>query len=303
MVMPMISRKAKIALVAAIFFWASAFVGIRIGLHTYSPEGLALLRYLIASVCMGIIYYYLPVRSRMNLWDACALLAIGAVGIGFYSITLNYGEMTIPSGMASFLISQSPIVTALLAMLFLGERLTFSHMLGFLVSLIGVGLIAIGEGGFHWSMGITYVLLATLSGSFYTIWQKPFLKKYHAIEAATYIIWGGTLFLSFYFSHLQKDLATASFSNTLTVIYLGIFPAAIGYMAWSYVLAEVPASRAGSFFYFMPFVATFLGWLGLNEVPVPISLLGGLLAIVGVCLVNRSYSQVDIAKNAEQDFA
>ncbi len=284
------ANKTKFALVLAIFLWASAFVGIRAGLRVYSPEGLALLRYLVASACMAIVYFRLPQKSALRLFDILALLAIGAVGIGMYNLTLNYGELSISSGMTSFITSQSPIITSIFAILFFGEKFNFARCMGFIVSILGVAFIALGEmGSLKWDMGIAYVLLATLAAGFYPVLQKPFLKKCHAIEATTYIIWGGTLFLAIYAPHLQQDLLTASMSATLTAIYLGIFPAAMGYVAWSYVLADISASRAVSFLYFTPFLATFFGWLYLDEIPVVISLFGGLLAIGGVWLINRSY--------------
>lgn len=291
-----ISHKTKVALFITILLWASAFVGIREGLKTYSPEGLALLRYLIASVCMGIMYFRLPVRNQMSFKDICALLIVGALGIGVYNITLNYGELVISSGMASFIISQSPIITTICAMIFLGERLNLLRVIGFLVSVAGVALIAFGEvGGFKWDISITYILLATFVGGCYSILQKPFLKKYHAIEATTYVIWGGTLFLLMYTPRLHHDLMGASIVTTLTIAYLGIFPAAIGYVAWNYALAEIPASRAVSFLYFMPFLAMLLGWLLLGEVPVLLSVGGGIVAMLGVWLVNYSYQQQRLA--------
>lgn len=284
------SHKTQIALAVAIFLWASAFVGIRICLNGYSPEGLALLRYMIASLCMGIMYFRLSERSSMNFRDRGALMMVGAVGIGIYNITLNHGELFVSSGMACFITSQSPIITTIIAIIFLGERLTYSRVIGFMISILGMALITLGEvGELKWNVSISYVLFATLAGSCYSIFQKPFLKKYHAIEATTYVIWGGTLFLLINIPHLQQDLLTASLKATLTVIYLGIFPAAVGYIAWSYVLAEIPVARAVSFLYFMPFLATILGWICLGEVPVLLSIIGGILAIIGVWLVNQSY--------------
>ncbi|SRR5579883_90025 len=284
------SFQTKMALVLTIFLWASAFVAIRAGLQDYSPEGLALLRYLVASVCMAIVYCRLPQRNKMQLKDICALLGIGMLGIGVYNLTLNYGELSISSGMASFITSQSPIITTFFAIFFLRERLNVVRVMGFLVSISGVGLIAMGEtGALQWSTGLTYILLATIAGGCYSVLQKQYLKKYHAIEATTYVIWGGTLFLSFYTPLLHQDLMHASLKTTLTVIYLGVFPAAVGYIAWSYVLAEIPASRAVSFLYFMPFVAMLLGWLCLGEIPVWLSVIGGVCAIFGVWLVNQSY--------------
>lgn len=295
------SYKTTIALFTAIFLWASAFVGIRAGLQDYSPEGLALLRYLIASVCMGFFYFRLP-RTSMTMIDRCALLGIGALGIGIYNLSLNYGELSISSGMSSFIISQAPIITACFAIIFLGEQLNAFRALGFTISLLGVIFIALGEKeSLKLHSSIAYILIATLAGASYSVMQKPFLKKYHALEATAYIIWGGTLFLSFYASHLATDLFHASAKATLTVVYLGVFPAAIGYAAWSYVLANIPVSRAVSFFYFTPFIATLLGWLYLNEVPAWLSILGGLIAMIGVWFVNYSYkvSSVLIANNIQ----
>ncbi|VVC76043.1 hypothetical protein AQUSIP_13450 [Aquicella siphonis] len=282
--------KTKLAIAVAICLWASAFVGIRAGLQDYSPEGLALLRFLIASLCMGLIYFRMPVRSGMRIKDMCGLLGVGAVGIGVYNLTLNHGEMSISSGMASFITSQAPVITTLFAVLFLGEEIRLSRILGLFISICGVALITLGErGSFTWDASITYILVATLVAGLYSALQKPFLKRYHAIETTTFIIWGATLFLSIYFSDLSHDLLHASVKTTLMVGYLGIFPAAIAYVAWSYALSEIPVSRAVSFLYFMPFLATLMGWFFLGEVPVMLSMAGGILAIAGVWIINASY--------------
>jgi drug/metabolite transporter (DMT)-like permease len=254
-----------------------------------------LLRYLVASLCMGIIYWLMP-KSVMTKGDKCKLLGVGIIGLGVYNIALNYSELTISSGTASFVISQSPLVTVIFAVIFLGERLSIERILGFIISVIGVTLIAFGENGaFKWEINILYILIATIVGGLYSVWQKPFLKKYHAIEATTYIVWGATLFLLLYTPYLQHDFMQASFKSTLVVAYLGIFPAAVGYLAWAYVLSEISALRASSFIYFMPFLTIILGWLYLGEVPAWLSIAGGVLALFGVWLVNQSYVKVSAA--------
>lgn len=284
------SNRAKWAVFIAVFLWASAYAAIRAGLEGFSPEGLALLRYCIASVCMAIIYFMSPTRSTMRMRDRIALLCIGGFGIGLYNVLLNYGEISVSSGMASFIISQSPLMTAIIAILFFGERINFLGVIGFAISVLGIACISSGNNtGFTWDMSIAYILLATVVGGMYSLLQKPFLKRYHSIETAAYAIWGATLFLSIFWRHLSHDLHYASLNSTLVVIYLGLFPAAMGYVCWGYVLTEISAARAVSFLYFTPFIATLLGWLWLNEVPVWLSLFGGLLAISGVWLVNHSY--------------
>ena len=286
-----ISFKTKIALAVTITLWSSAFVGIRISLNGYSPGALALFRFLIASVCMAILYFRMPNRHIMQKSEIGKMLAVGMIGLGVYHVALNYGEQTVTSGIASFIISQSPIVTAAFAILVLRESISFAGLVGMLISFLGVIIIFMG-GGTHMNFGwgALSILCATIAGSIYAVLQKPFLRKYHAIEATTFAIWGGTLSMLIFMPQLAHDIVNASWVATGAIIYLGIFPAAIAYLGWSYVLAEMPAARAANFMYFMPFVATLLGWLILGETPKIATLLGGLTALAGVWLLNKSYT-------------
>lgn len=284
--------KTKIAIFGAITFWSSAFVCIRIGLQAYSPEGMALLRFLVASVIMGIIYALVPTPSQSTWRDKVCLLFTGMLGIGIYNITLNHGEMAVSSGVASFITSQSPVVTTLFAILFLGESLTLHRLLGFLISLVGVCIIAFGEiGSMQLSASMLYMFAALISGSLFTIMQKPLLKRCHPIEATCYVIWGGTLLLMLYVSHLTREIVAAPLSITLTIVYMGIFPAVLSYIAWSYVLQKMPVSRLVSYLYSLPFVTSLMGWLFLGEVPAMLSFVGAVISIAGVWLVNQSYNK------------
>lgn len=282
--------KTKLALVAVILFWASAFVGIRAGLLGYSPGGLALLRFVIASIVMYFIYLRRKERAPIQFQDLLLALFTGAIGIGLYNIALNYGELVVSSSMASFIVSQSPVVTTILAFLFLRERVTGYTVLGMMISGIGVALICVSsDSKFDFYIGIVFVMISTVVGSLYSILQKSLLQKHNAIDLTAYAIWGGTLILLIFIPDLIHDIKHASIATTLTVVYLGIFPAALTYLAWNYVLSVIPASRAVSFLYCLPIVATFIGWLWLGEVPAVLAFVGGLIALLGVWLVNHSF--------------
>lgn len=290
------TNAVKFAIALALFVWASAFVGIAQGLESYSPESLALLRFVFASAAVAICYYFLPQKNRINIKDASLMIISGMFGVGLYSLCLNNGELKVDPGIASFIISQSPIVTAILAAIFLRERITPLCTLGFLVSFVGVAIIAYGlQSDFSWNINLNYIFIATIASGFYTFTQRPFVKKYHALEVTAYYIWGGALFLTFYLPNLISEFPHASFIGTFIAAYLGVVPALVGLLAWSYVLSHLEAARAGSFLYFMPFLTTLLGWLYLHEVPPMLSIIGGLIAIVGVWVVNHSYKDMVVA--------
>ncbi len=284
-----VTLKTRITLWLAIILWASAFPGIRAGLDGYSPGSLALLRFLVASLCMLVMQLTLPKKVSMSWVDRGYLILIGMFGLGIYNIALNYGEIAVPAGIASFIISVSPIVTLIVAAIFLKETITASRLIGMFISMLGIALITLSKTNhFHFQIGFLYVCIAMVIGGIYTVLQKPLLKKYHAITVTSYIIWGATLLLLIYLPAMLQHLHTASFHTTAAVIYLGIFPASAGYLAWSYGLKEMPASQAVNYLYFMPIIATLIGWIWLGEIPATLALLGGLIALFGVWIAGNA---------------
>jgi drug/metabolite transporter (DMT)-like permease len=290
-----LSIKIKVAVSITVFLWASAFVAIRSGLEGFSPGSLAFFRFLIAAICMTLIYINLPKKNKIATTDKLLMLFIGAITLGIYHIGLNYGELTVSAGISSFVISQAPILTTVFAILFLRERINKIGALGLLISTVGMTLILLGqENGYNINIGILYIFFAAIAGSVYNVLQKPFLKKYSAIEVTTYGIWGSLFVFGYYMPAFSHEISHASLNAILSVVYLGIFPAALATMTWTYTLASMPASRASNFIYFMPIIATILGWACLGEVPALLSLIGGMLALAGVWVMNKSYYKVSI---------
>jgi drug/metabolite transporter (DMT)-like permease len=274
------------AALLTVIFWGSAFAGIRAGLHSYTPAHLALLRFLTASVTLGIWALISRIRPPAPR-DLPLIFLLGLLGFAFYNIALNVGEQNIPAGPAAVLIQTLPIWTALAAVLFLREKLNAWGWAGIGVSFAGVLVIGLAKGsgfGLNWAAGL--ILLASISASAYNIIQKGMLGRYRPVEITTYAIWAGTLLLLPFCGGLPAAVAAAPLADTLSVVYLGVFPAALGYFTWAVVLSRLPASRASSILFAVPVVAFLVGWAWLGETPPLLDVAGGLLAMGGVAVVN-----------------
>jgi len=278
--------RVALAIAFTLIFWASAFAGIRVGLNGYSPGNLVILRFLIASAVL-LIYAVITRMPFPEKKDLPMLLFLGFIGITVYHLALTYGELRVTAGSASLLIASAPVFTAILAIFILKERISIWGWAGVLLSFFGVGLVARGEGdSVSFEPAAFLILLAAISASFYFVLQKPYLKKYSPLQFTAYAIWSGTFFQLFFLDGLVQNIKNAPIESTLAIIYMGIFPAALAYISWTYVLSRIPASLAGSYLYLSPVLAIFIAWIWLGEVPVFLSLVGGFLALMGVVIVN-----------------
>jgi drug/metabolite transporter (DMT)-like permease len=278
--------KLPLAVGIGTFSWACAFISIRAAVAHLSPAHVALARYLVASLVLLPIWLWR--RPKIATRDLPIIFVMGLCGFTVYNLALNAGEATITGGTAALIASTIPIFTTLGAATFLGERVSRGAWNGIGISLAGVFLIALSEkGGVGLSGGAVLVTLAALSSAVYGVMQKQMGKRYAALDLTTAAIWAGTLALLPFGTGLLGAVRSAPLSAQLNVVFLGVFPGAIGYVLWSYALSQMSVARLMSFLYLVPAISIMLGWFLLREWPAPLSLLGGAIALGGVAWTNR----------------
>ncbi len=283
-----------LALATIYVVWGSTFLAIAVAVRDVPPFLSMAIRHLIAGAL--VIAWVLARREHEPLgfrqWRAAFIFggALFLVGHG----GLAWAQQTVPSGIAALLVGTIPLWFAVLARIFLGERLGRRALLGLALGFAGLFLLVdpSGEEGAA-PIGALVIVLGALgwvAGSLYS--QRSPLPKDTLLGAAMGMLGGGALLALFGTARGELDDVSLTREAVLAIGYLVVVGSVIGFSAYVWLLKTVSAATVSTYAYVNPVIAVALGW-AFNEEAIGIrTLVAGAAIVVGVALmVSRSAEQ------------
>lgn len=235
--------------------------------------------------------------------------------IGFFTFQA-FGLVYLPSAEAGIISVSAPILTTLLAAVFIKERTNLLQLLSIGLSISGVVYIAWMKG--HMIdptniKGITLILLACLSTAGYTILNRVLVRSFSPWEITFVLMSGGFLFFNgmalgehLLIKHqgIGESLAAmfAPLRNvtfTISILYLGIFASLLTTILSSLMLKRINSSQAVIFYNLSAIVSILAGWFFLNESIYLYHFIGTAIIIAGVIGTNY-FSETGKAEATEK---
>ncbi|MCU7917152.1 MAG: DMT family transporter [Candidatus Thiodiazotropha sp. (ex Epidulcina cf. delphinae)] len=258
------------AYLGIVLIWGTTPLAIK-----WSGEGVGYLFGVTGRMVIGValallVLRLIGLRLAWHKQARCTYLAAG-LGIFIAMTSVYWSSQFIPSGWISVMFGLSPIVTGLMARVWLQEQgLDLQRLLAVLVALAGLATIfTVGlHLGVNFVLGLGGVLISVTTHSASAVWVKRIDAQLHGLVVAT----GGLLvavplFLLSWFLQGESWPMVIDRRALSAIIYLAIVGSVLGFALYFYVLRYVETTKVALITLVTPVIALLAGqWLNAEQV-------------------------------------
>jgi drug/metabolite transporter (DMT)-like permease len=278
---------ADLVLLAAL--WGGSFLLMKLGATEFGPIGTAFLRVALASV---LLLALVAARGQLTLLknNARHMLAVGLLNSALPFALFSFAVLALPTGLASILNATTPLWGALVAALWLGDRLSLQRVLGMALGLGGVLMLSwdrinLAAGGSGWA--VLACLGATLCYGIAASYTKRFLPGVAPLVTATGSQLGATLALAIPAAFLMPGLtgpAAPGLRAWGALVAVAVLCTALAYILFFRLIQNAGPQRALTVTFLVPVFGVAYGSLFMHEAITPRIIAGGLTIVIGTAL-------------------
>ncbi len=252
------------------------------------------------SLVSFVISFFDVKRKRISIWGhhKPLLLARGTMG-SIALICVYYSVSTLPLAEATILQYLHPVFTALLALIFLKERIQSSTVVCIALCLLGL-VIMVSPGLFDTTHGQLPLLSvgAAMTGAFCSAVAYVIVKRLSSSEDSSVIIFYFPLLaLPLSLILLGDDFVMPSFDAFVMLMFIGVFTQ-IGQIGLTKAMRSEVANKVAAFSYIQVVFSILFGLVLFGELPAIWTWIGGSLIVAGA-LINILGSLKPKAINVE----
>lgn len=279
-------------LFAANIVYATSYVATRVTLGSIPPGLLAFARLVIAWTALAPFARPRAAAPPVSSSDRRTIAWMGLLGFAAAYAFSHWGIARSTASNAALLIVVEPLALMLASPIYLGERLSRREALGAALAVVGTVLVVVnGIPGVteklvpHWQ-GDLLLVLAGLAYAAYSLLGRRVLGRHAPLGVTTRsLAWGAAGILPIvgaeWASGARPVWTVPAVAGTL---YLAVVISALGYIAWNWALARVPAPRAALFLNVQPVAGALLGAVLLDEPLTGFTMVGGVAIVAGLAV-------------------
>ncbi len=275
------------AAIAAASYGTNPIFAIPLYREGISVTSVLFMRYAMAVAIMFFVTMIKSPKAFVIKPKYVGLLAFMGILMVLSSIALFESYKYLSAGIASTLLFFYPVMVAIIMAIFYKERLTKKSWACLVTAFLGVVILSKNDdGGFISLLGLTLVMLSSLSYAIYLVYiNRGPMKKINTSTITFYVILGGFLVMIPYClldGGLMLPKTTPAWINA---IGLGFFPTVISLIFTSRAIALIGSTETAIFGALEPLTAVILGILILGETLTITPAIGMILIFVSVTVL------------------
>jgi drug/metabolite transporter (DMT)-like permease len=256
--------------------------------HGFQPLAYATIRYAAATALFWVFTYSRERSFRISVRDL-RYVAIAAAAVYFNQLCFVYSVDKTSAATVTLFLGATPIFIGVIASVIGLERLGRGFWIATAVSIVGVGFVASGSGGFSGNVvGDGLAVLTAATWGAYTVAVTPLMRRYSPFRISSLVLLIGWVPLAITGAH---QTATQSFHFDSWLMYLAFAFAVVGPLfltniLWFTAISRVGPSRASLFSNLQPIFGVGFALVLLHEHLTRWELVGGAI-ILGAVLAER----------------
>jgi drug/metabolite transporter (DMT)-like permease len=283
-------------MVLSTFFWAGAFIAGKLSVPFIPTFTLTFLRFSIATF---ILYFVVKSKDKSNYKltkkDIPIFLFTGIVGMFGYHIFFFTALKYTTAINSSVIGATNPIITTILCIIFLRDKITFKRAIGIILSFTGVFLTITNADlstihNLSLNKGDLLMLIAVCMWAAYSVFSKKVMHKFSPLILTFYSFLFCTVLLIPFVLYERPWLLMGQvpYYSFLAVVYMSIFASVIGYLVQQMSIKQIGPSKTSIFINLVPIFSIVLSVIILKESISTIKIFTTLLIITGVYICQKN---------------
>ena len=290
--------KTKYAIIAALvvyIIWGFTFLASKVAQKWVTPFILMAYRFDLAALLLALPMVFGWRKVKLRGKKIGRLILMGLFEPCLYFIGEQYGVRFTNSAFSGVMIAIIPIVTILLASVFLKDRPSSAQVIFCILSIAGIIIISLSENkdGAVSLKGILCLLVAVFTGSAYTVVSRGLSDEFTVYERTLVMeILGAVFFTCFALlenhNNLKAIIEPLRYKDVvLAIVYLAVFASVIGYTLFNYAVSNAPMAKVVVLCNLTTVISVLAGIVLLGDPFTPVSLIAMIIVLIGIWGVQK----------------
>lgn len=290
----------KYLMIMATIFWAGAFIAGKFSVGEFPVFSLTFFRFLFATILIFAIMIKKEENWKISKKDLPIFIALGIIGmVGYHVFFFSALKYTTATN-SSLINATNPIITTILAIIFLKEQIKTKNIISILMSFFGVILIITNGDfsvllNFKLNSGDLLMIIAAICWASYAVISKKASDNYSPIKITSYAFLVCVIVL-IPFVIMEKPwvyIPNTTAIGWMSVIYMSIFASVGGYLIQQISIKKIGPSKTSLYVNLVPVFSMILAFLILKESISFIKIFAGLFIAAGVFLNTRPDKKIN----------